>query len=99
LNKPEDLEFSQLESQQKLQLITDLNNQITQMRQRLGNQRIEIEVLRIRWKYDFVRNLYEEERKNEDLLEKRRLQFANQGKRIAATVEIAEAERMSCTMM
>ena len=75
------------------------NNQITQMRQRLGNQRIEIEVLRIRWKYDFVRNLYEEERKNEDLLEKRRLQFANQGKRIAATVEIAEAERMSCTMM
>ena len=25
----------------------------------------------------FVRNLYEEERKNEDLLEQRRLQFAN----------------------
>jgi len=47
----------------------------------------------------FVRNLYEDERKNEDLLEQRRLQFANQGKRIAATVEIAEAERMSCTMM
>ena len=48
LEQPEDLEFSQLERQQKLQLITDLNNQITQMRQRLGNQRIEIEVLRIR---------------------------------------------------
>ena len=47
----------------------------------------------------FVRNLYEDERKNEDLLEQRRLQFANQGKRIAATVEITEAERMSCTMM
>ena len=47
----------------------------------------------------FVRNLYEEERKNEDLFEQRRLQFANHRKRIAATVEIAEAERMSCTMM
>jgi len=90
------LEYNQRENQQKSQLITELNNQLTLMRQQLEDQKNEIKGLkeRLQTAYDNTiasHSLYEEQRE----LQRWNSRYDNQQKRIQAVVDIAEIERKS----
>src|SRR5438094_936593 len=95
------LEFTQIECQQKSQLLTDLKDQIIRMQRYIEYQKNEIEELKNQLQnvYDNmikIQSLYNEQCKyNEILIEQWNSRFANQQKRINAIVEIANVERMS----
>ncbi|RHZ86479.1 hypothetical protein Glove_50g125 [Diversispora epigaea] len=92
------LEITQVENQQKSQLIIDLNNQIAQMQQFIDDKKNEVDDLRNRLQkvYDNIiehKKLYDEQcRHNEILIEQWNSRFATQQKRIDAIIEIAKVE-------
>jgi signal transduction histidine kinase len=91
------LEYYQWEDQRKLQLVTDLNNQLARMRQQLEDQKNEIEELKeqLQKAYNNMSRSLQQRELNRNLIERWNSRYDSHQKRMQAVVDIAEIERKS----